>query len=57
MRPPPMLVQVSKLYTHVIFEAFQGEFDVGAGQQQCATQIHRHGKYAHYTAPSTYDKL
>nr|AAS58488.1 putative transposase [Triticum monococcum] len=26
-RPPPMLVQASKLYTHVIFEAFQGEFE------------------------------
>uniref|UniRef100_A0A8R7RC17 Cell division cycle protein 48-like protein n=1 Tax=Triticum urartu TaxID=4572 RepID=A0A8R7RC17_TRIUA len=30
---------------------------LGAGQQQCATQIHRHGKYAHYTAPSTCDEL
>jgi zinc finger SWIM domain-containing protein 3 len=26
-RPPPMLVQASKLYTPIIFEAFQGEYE------------------------------
>jgi zinc finger SWIM domain-containing protein 3 len=27
MRPPPMLVQASKLYTPIIFEAFRGEYE------------------------------
>lgn len=27
MRPPPMLVQASKLYTPIIFEAFQGQYE------------------------------
>ena len=38
-------------------DAFLNRKPVGAGQQQCAAQIHRHGKYAHYTAPSTCDEL
>ncbi|EEE54990.1 hypothetical protein OsJ_02614 [Oryza sativa Japonica Group] len=42
-RPPPMLVQASKLYTPIIFEAFQGEYEKSLAA--CSKELDGNNEY------------
>ena len=43
MRPPPMLVDASKLYTPIIFEAFQGEYERSLAA--CTKALHGNNEF------------